>query len=47
VIWKESNDGTRKRIEKDLKGSAARYADFAENKISKLQQAYLKKYHPR
>ena len=26
--------------------SAAKYADYAENEISMLQQAYLKKYHP-
>jgi hypothetical protein len=26
--------------------TAAKYADHAENKISKLQQAYLKKYYP-
>jgi hypothetical protein len=43
---KESNDETRKRIAEDLKESTAKYADHAENKISKLQQAYLKKYHP-
>ncbi|KAI9448584.1 hypothetical protein H4582DRAFT_1901629 [Lactarius indigo] len=47
VHLKESNDGTRKRIEEDLKGSAAKYADLAENKIAKLQQAYIKKYHHR
>ncbi|KAI9456985.1 Rho GTPase activation protein [Lactarius psammicola] len=40
------NDQTRKRIEEDLKKSAAQYADHAENVIPKLQQAYLKKYHP-
>ncbi len=39
-------DGTRKWIEEDLKKSAAKYADHAENEIPKLQQAYLKKYHP-
>ncbi|KAI9439452.1 hypothetical protein BJY52DRAFT_529930 [Lactarius psammicola] len=44
---KKSNDETRRRIEKDLKGSAVEYANFAQNKISKLQEAYLKKYHPR
>ena len=37
----------RKRIEEDLKRSAANYADFAENSILVLQQAYFKKYHPR
>jgi hypothetical protein len=26
--------------------TAANYADHAENEISKLQQAYLKKYYP-
>ena len=35
------------QIEKDLKKSAAEYADHAENRISMLQKAYLKKYHPR
>jgi hypothetical protein len=47
VIRKESNDGTREQIEKELKKSEAEYADFAENRISMLQKAYLKKYHPR
>ncbi|KAI9429823.1 Rho GTPase activation protein [Lactarius indigo] len=43
---KESKDRTRNRIEEDLKRSAKNYADHAENKVSKLQQAYLKKYYP-
>ncbi|KAH9059290.1 Rho GTPase activation protein [Lactarius vividus] len=43
---KESKDERRKRIEENLKRSAALYADHAENKISKLQQVYLKKYPP-
>ncbi|KAH9010252.1 hypothetical protein EDB84DRAFT_1136023 [Lactarius hengduanensis] len=43
---KKTKDETRKRIEEDLKESAAQYADYAENTISKLQQAYLKKYYP-
>ncbi|KAI9448586.1 hypothetical protein H4582DRAFT_2052008 [Lactarius indigo] len=43
---KGSKDKTRKRIEEDLKGSAARYAEYAEKRITKLQQAYLKKYYP-
>ncbi|KAI9453211.1 Rho GTPase activation protein [Lactarius psammicola] len=47
VIRKETEDQTRKRVEEDLEYSTARYADHAENKILKLQQAYLKKYHPR
>ena len=38
---------TRKRMEEDLTASASDYTNFAENTISKLQQAYLKKYHPR
>jgi hypothetical protein len=42
---KEMKDETRKRIEDDLKASAALYANHAESKISKFQQAYLKKYH--
>ncbi|KAI9430913.1 hypothetical protein H4582DRAFT_1341738 [Lactarius indigo] len=43
---KEMKDETRRWIEEDLKGTAAKYADYAENTISKLQQAYLKKYYP-
>ncbi|KAH9032182.1 hypothetical protein EDB85DRAFT_1275814 [Lactarius pseudohatsudake] len=43
---KETGDRTRKRIDKNLRNSAADYADHAENTISKLQQAYLKKYPP-
>ncbi|KAH9059288.1 Rho GTPase activation protein [Lactarius vividus] len=43
---KESKYQTRNRIEEDLKRSATSYADHAENKVSKLQQAYLKKYYP-
>ncbi|KAH9065848.1 Rho GTPase activation protein [Lactarius vividus] len=43
----ETEDQTRKRIEEDLNKSAANYADYAENTISKLQQAYFRKYHPR
>ena len=31
---------------KDLNLSASCYAAYAENKISKLQQAYLRKYQP-
>ncbi|KAH9007699.1 hypothetical protein EDB83DRAFT_700185 [Lactarius deliciosus] len=42
---KETGDQTRRRIEENLKNSAADYADHAENTISKLQQTYLKKYH--
>lgn len=33
--------------EKDLTESAKDYANFAENAISELQLAYLKKYYPR
>ncbi|KAH9175092.1 hypothetical protein EDB89DRAFT_2138609 [Lactarius sanguifluus] len=43
---KESKDRTRNRIEECLQRSATSYADHAENKVSKLQQAYLKKYYP-
>ena len=46
MIRKESKDETRKRIEKNLEKSAAIYTGHAENKISKLQQTYLKKYYP-
>ncbi|KAH9057735.1 Rho GTPase activation protein [Lactarius vividus] len=41
-----TGDQTRKRLETNLRNSAADYADHAENTISKLQQAYLKKYPP-
>ena len=44
MVRKDTKDETRKRIKDDLKGSAAKYADHVENTISKLQQAYLKKY---
>ncbi|KAF8269704.1 hypothetical protein EI94DRAFT_1724481 [Lactarius quietus] len=44
---KESKDKARMRVEEDLMESAVKYADHAENTISKLQEAYLKKYHPR
>ncbi|KAF8256584.1 hypothetical protein EI94DRAFT_1821835 [Lactarius quietus] len=44
---KGSKAETRKRIEEDLKISAAKYADHAEITIAKLQRAYLRKYHPR
>ena len=47
VIRKETENQTRQRIEKDLEDSAAQYSDHAENTILRLQQAYLKKYHPR
>jgi hypothetical protein len=43
---KGSTEETRMRIEDDLKESAAHYSDHVENKISKLQEAYLRKYHP-
>ena len=43
----ETKDETRRRIENDLNSSAAKYADHAENRILKLQEAYFKKYHPR
>ncbi|KAH9007771.1 hypothetical protein EDB83DRAFT_696401 [Lactarius deliciosus] len=46
TIWKEMQDEIRTRIEEDLKKYAAQYVNHAENKISKLQQAYLKKYFP-
>ncbi|KAH9032171.1 Rho GTPase activation protein [Lactarius pseudohatsudake] len=43
---KESKDRTKNRIEEDLKNSATKYADCAENTVARLQQAYLKKYYP-
>ncbi|KAH9041938.1 hypothetical protein EDB84DRAFT_1559528 [Lactarius hengduanensis] len=42
----ESKDRTKNLIEEDLKRSATSYADYAENIVAKLQQAYLKKYYP-
>ncbi|KAH8989319.1 hypothetical protein EDB86DRAFT_1903013 [Lactarius hatsudake] len=47
AVLKETEDQTRKRVEEGLEESAAKYADHAENTILKLQQAYLKKHHPR
>jgi hypothetical protein len=44
LIWKRLNDRKRERVEHDLKRSTSGYADHAEHTISKLQQAYLKKY---
>ncbi|KAI9430914.1 hypothetical protein H4582DRAFT_2103458 [Lactarius indigo] len=46
-LVQEMQDETRMRIAEDLKKSAANYVDHAENKVSKLQQAYFKKYFPR
>ncbi|KAH9029694.1 Rho GTPase activation protein [Lactarius pseudohatsudake] len=43
----QTGDRTRKRVEGSLEDSAAKYANHAENTILKLQQAYLKKHHPR
>ncbi|KAF8273041.1 hypothetical protein EI94DRAFT_119251 [Lactarius quietus] len=47
VSLKEREDQTRKRIEEDLKRSAANYANYAELTISRLQKEYFKRYHPR
>ncbi|KAI9433262.1 Rho GTPase activation protein [Lactarius indigo] len=47
AVLKEVEDQTRKRVEEGLEESAAKYADHTENTILKLQQAYLKKHHPR
>jgi hypothetical protein len=44
LTWKASNYAKRERVAGDLKRSASWYADHAENTVSKLQQAYLKKY---
>jgi hypothetical protein len=46
VIWKEVNDKRRKIIKNNLKTSASRYADYAENRVWKLQQAHSRKYQP-
>ncbi|KAH9008445.1 hypothetical protein EDB83DRAFT_530461 [Lactarius deliciosus] len=44
---KEMKAQRGKQIEEDLKESAAKYADYAENTVSKLQEAYSKKKsHP-
>ena len=40
---KETKDETRRQIKEDLEASATKYADYAENTISRLQRAYLKK----
>ncbi|KAF8260443.1 hypothetical protein EI94DRAFT_1833863 [Lactarius quietus] len=47
AAFKESKDESRKGIKKDLNNSGAGYAGYVENTISKLQEAYFKKYHPR
>ena len=44
---KDSNDKTRELFDEGLKKSAAGYADYAETRVSKLQQGYLRKYQPR
>jgi hypothetical protein len=46
VVRKESNDKTREAIENNLKISTTWYADHAENSVSKLLQAYSRKYQP-
>ncbi|KAH9167603.1 Rho GTPase activation protein [Lactarius sanguifluus] len=40
---KDAQDRTRKRVKDDLKGSAAAYADYAENTLPKLKRAYFRK----
>ena len=47
IIQKDTEVQTRKRLQEDLKISAAKYADHTENTIMKLQRAYLNKLHPR
>ncbi|KAF8265559.1 hypothetical protein EI94DRAFT_1735351 [Lactarius quietus] len=47
AAFKEKKDESRRRIEEDLERSDAEYADYAENTISKLQEAYFRKCHPR
>ncbi|KAH9168913.1 hypothetical protein EDB89DRAFT_2073489 [Lactarius sanguifluus] len=42
---KEIGDQTRMRIRENLKNHSRAYVDHVENNISRLQQAYLKKYH--
>jgi hypothetical protein len=44
IGWKESNNEIRNRMKDNLNMSASAYADYAENTVSKLQQAYSKKY---
>ncbi|KAH9032178.1 hypothetical protein EDB85DRAFT_2275183 [Lactarius pseudohatsudake] len=43
---KDAEDQTRKRLETNLRNSAADYADYAENTIAKLQQTCLRKKPP-
>ncbi|KAI9430906.1 Rho GTPase activation protein [Lactarius indigo] len=47
ITLKKTKDQTGKWIEEDLKESATEYADYAENTVSKLQQAYFNKHHSR
>ncbi|KAH9068259.1 hypothetical protein EDB83DRAFT_2314746 [Lactarius deliciosus] len=42
----DAEDQTRKRLETNLRNSAADYVDYAENTIAKLQQTCLKKNPP-
>ena len=44
---KEDGAETRKWMAIRIPQSTSDYAHFSENTISKLQQAYLKKYYPR
>ncbi len=46
AICKETSDETRKQTRKDLRESAAKYADHAEKEVSKLQREYLKRFYP-
>jgi hypothetical protein len=41
MTWKESKDKTRKWLKEKLERSTAEYADHVENKLSRLQAAYL------
>ncbi|KAN0140322.1 hypothetical protein V8E53_002218 [Lactarius tabidus] len=45
-ILKKNWDKQRNNIQKDLKHSASMYANLAENRVAKLQQAYSRKYQP-
>ena len=46
MLWKETNNYLKKWNKNNLKISASRYIDHAENRILKLQQAYSRRYQP-
>ena len=44
--WKETISQTIRQLEEHLKASVTKYANHAENIISKLQKTYSNKYYP-